>query len=66
MIKIKLFKPGHTNNELSDFLFTHEIFRIENYPHARQAGLGDYVGVTYREEGNANATQLQKDRSYQS
>lgn len=52
MIRIKLFKPGHTKNELSGFLATHEIFRIEKYPHARQAGLGDYVGVTYREEGS--------------
>lgn len=25
-------------------------FRMENYPHARQAGLGDYVGVTYQKE----------------
>ena len=61
MIKIKLYKPGHTRSELSDFISTHEILRIETFPHARQAGLGDYVGVTYREEGNANATQLQKD-----
>ena len=58
MIKIKLFKPGYTRSELNDFLATHEIFRMENYPHARQAGLGDYVGVTYREKDNANATQL--------
>ena len=61
MISIKLFKPGYTKSELNDFMATHEIFRMENYPHARQAGLGDYVGVTYRERGNANATQLQKD-----
>ena len=50
MIKIKLYKPGHTRSELSDFVSTHEILRIETFPHARQAGLGDYVGVTYREE----------------
>lgn len=50
MIKTKLFKPGHTKRDLNDFLTTHEILRIETYPHARQAGLGNYVGVTYREE----------------
>ena len=50
MIKTKLFKPGHTRSELSDFISTHEILRIETFPHARQAGLGDYVGITYREE----------------
>ena len=50
MIRIKLFKPGYTKSELSNFLSTHEIFQMENYPHARQAGLGDYVGITYREE----------------
>ena len=50
MIRIKLFKPGHTRSELSDFISTHKILRIETFPHARQAGLGDYVGVTYREE----------------
>ena len=61
MVRIKLFKPGHTRSELNDFLATHKILRIETFPHARQAGLGDYVGVTYRERGNANATQLQKD-----
>lgn len=66
MIKIKLFKPGYTKSELNDFLSTHEIFRMENYQHARQAGLGDYIGVTYREDGNDNATQIQKDRAFQS
>ena len=50
MIRIKLFKPGYTKSDLNDFLDTHEILRIETYPHARQAGLGDYVGVTYQEE----------------
>lgn len=50
LINIKLFKPGHTKSVLNVFLSTHEILRIETYPHARQAGLGDYVGVTYREE----------------
>ena len=50
MIRIKLFKPGHTRSELSDFISTHKILRIETFPHARQAGLGNYVGVTYREE----------------
>lgn len=50
MIKTKLFKPGHTKSDLNDFLATHETLRIETYPHARQAGLGNYVGVTYREE----------------
>lgn len=50
MIKTKLFKPGHTRSELNDFLATHKILRIETYPHARQAGLGNYAGVTYREE----------------
>ena len=50
MIKIKLYKPGHTRSELSDFISTHEILRIETFPHARRAGLGDYVGITYREE----------------
>ena len=50
MIKIKLFKPGYTKSELNDFLATHEILRIKTYPHARQAGIGDYVGVTYRKE----------------
>ena len=50
MIRIKLFKPGYTRSELNDFLDTHEILRMETYPYARQAGLGDYVGVTYREE----------------
>lgn len=49
-IKIKLFKPGHAKSDLNDFLATHEILRVEKYPHARRAGLGDYVGVTYREE----------------
>lgn len=50
MIKTKLFKPGHTKSELNDFMATHEILRIETYPHARKAGLGNYAGVTYREE----------------
>lgn len=50
MINIELFKPGHTKSDLNNFLATHEILRIETYPHARQAGLGNYVGVTYREE----------------
>ena len=66
MIKTKLFKPGYMSSELNDFLATHKILRFETYPHARQAGLGNYVGITYREEGNANATQIQKDRSCQS
>lgn len=52
MIKTKLFKPGHTKRDLNDFLATHEIMRIETYPHARQAGLGNYIGITYREEDN--------------
>lgn len=52
MIRIKLFKLGYTKSELSDFLSTHEIFRMETYPHARQAGLGNYVGITYRKEDN--------------
>ena len=50
MIKIKLFKPGHVKSDLNDFLDTHEILRMETYPYARKAGLGNYVGVTYREE----------------
>ena len=50
MIKIKLFKPGYTRSKLNDFLATHEILRIKTYPHARQAGIGNYVGVTYRKE----------------
>ena len=50
MIKIKLFKPGHVKSDLNDFLDTHEILRVETYPYARQAGLGNYVGVTYRKE----------------
>ena len=50
MIRIKLFKPGHTRSELSDFISTHKILRIESFPHAKHAGLGNYVGVTYREE----------------
>ena len=49
LIKTKLFKPGYAKSELNDFLATHEILRIKTYPHARQAGIGDYVGVTYRE-----------------
>lgn len=50
MVKIKLFKPGHAKSDLNDFLDTHEILRIETFPHARKAGLGDYVGVTYKKE----------------
>lgn len=50
MIRIKMFKPDCTRSELSDFLATHEILRIETFPHARKAGLGDYVGVTYQKE----------------
>ena len=50
MIKVELFKPGHTSSELNNFLATHEVLRVKTYPHARQAGIGDYVGVTYREE----------------
>lgn len=50
MIKVKLFKPGYTKSELNDFLATHEILRIKTYPHARRAGIGNYVGVTYRKE----------------
>lgn len=50
MIKTKLFKPGHTKSKLNEFQATHEILRIETYPHAKHAGLGNYVGVTYREE----------------
>lgn len=49
-IKTKLFKPGHAKSGLNDFMATHEILRVEKYPHARRAGLGNYVGVTYREE----------------
>ena len=52
MIKVKLFKPGYMSSELNDFLATHKILRMETYPHASKAGLGAYVGVTYREEGN--------------
>ena len=52
MIRIKLFKPGHMRSELSDFISTHKILRIETFQHARKAGLGNYVGITYREEGN--------------
>lgn len=48
MIKVKLFKPGYSNSNLNDFLSTHEILRIQAYPHARKAGIGNYVGVTYR------------------
>lgn len=56
MINIKLFKPGHAKSDLIEFLATHETLRIETYPHARQAGLGNYVGVTYREEdGNGKS-----------
>lgn len=66
MIKVKLFKPGYPNSMLNDFLATHKIMRIKAYPHARKAGIGNYVGVTYREEGNINATQIQADRSHQS
>ncbi|MGJ3767215.1 hypothetical protein ACLOE0_09740 [Limosilactobacillus fermentum] len=50
MIKTKLFKPGHTKQDLNEFLATHETLRMETYPHASQAGIGDYVGITYREE----------------
>ena len=50
MIKIKLFKPGYTKSELNDFLEKHEILRIETYQHAEKAGIGNFVGVTYREE----------------
>lgn len=50
MIKTKLFKPGHMKSKLNEFLDTHEVLRIETYPHAKHAGLGNYVGVTYREE----------------
>ena len=50
LIRIKLFKPGHVKSDLNDFLDTHEILRVETYPYARQAGLGNYVGVTYRKE----------------
>ena len=50
MIKTKLFKPGYISSELNDFLDTHEILRVETYPHASKAGLGAYVGVTYRKE----------------
>lgn len=52
MIKTKLFKPGHAKSDLNNFLTTHEILRIKTYPYARQAGIGNYVGVTYRKEGN--------------
>lgn len=53
LIKTKLFKPGYTKSELNDFLAKHEILRIETYPHAEKAGIGDYVGVTYRKEENS-------------
>lgn len=57
MIKTKLFKPGYMSSELNGFIATHEIFRMETYPHARQAGLGNYVGVTYRKEnGNGKSS----------
>lgn len=59
MIRIKLFKPGYTRSELSDFLSTHEILRIETFPHARQAGLGNYVGITYRKE-DSNGESIDK------
>ena len=59
MIRIKLFKPGHTRSELNDFLDTHEILRMETFPHARQAGLGNYVGVTYRKE-DSNGESIDK------
>ena len=56
MIKIKLFKPDYTSSELNDFLATHEILRIKTYPHARQAGIGNYVGVTYRKEESSGGS----------
>ena len=57
MIKTKLFKPGHTKRDLNDFLATHEVLRVETYPHSKHAGLGNYVGVTYREEdGNGKSS----------
>ena len=59
MIKIKLFKPGHAQSDLNDFLDTHEILRIETYLHARRAGLGNYVGVTYRKE-DSNGESIDK------
>ena len=59
MIKIKLFKPGHVKSDLNDFLDTHEILRMETYPHARKAGLGNYVGVTYRKE-DSNGESIDK------
>lgn len=52
MIKTKLFKPDHTKQDLNEFLATNEILRMETYPHAKHARLGNYVGVTYREEGS--------------
>ena len=59
MIKTKLFKPGHAKIDLNDFLDTHEILRIETFPHARRAGLGAYVGITYREE-DSNGESIDK------
>ena len=59
MIRIKLFKPGHVKSDLNDFLNTHEILRMETYPYARKAGLGDYVGVTYRKE-DSNGESIDK------
>ena len=59
MIKIKLFKPGHVKSDLNGFLGTHEILRVETYPHASKAGLGNYVGVTYRKE-DSNGESIDK------
>ena len=59
LIKTKLFKPGYTRSELNDFIATHEIFRMETYPHARKAGLGNYVGITYRKE-DSNGESIDK------
>lgn len=63
MIKTKLFKPGHAKSDLNNFLTTHEILRVKTYPHARRAGIGDYVGVTYRKEESSGKSVNKKPTS---
>ena len=51
-VKIKLFKPEdhYTSVDVDNFVKSHFVYLVENFPHANKAGAGHYVAVTYKEE----------------
>lgn len=49
-VLVKLFKPedNFTNEEVNQFVRTHNILRVERFPHAKKAGIGNYIALTYK------------------